>query len=60
MITPPAAFKDLNAQIRFTPTFIVQSSQGKEMLRIQGYRGEEYFWNDIETLAEQMQQDCPR
>lgn len=39
----------LNSPIRFTPTFVVADS-GRELGRIEGYPGEDFFWGLLERL----------
>ncbi len=36
---------------RFTPTFILIDDEGKEIGRLEGYPGEDFFWAVIEKLA---------
>ena len=47
--------KDLEAigPIRFTPTFILLH-KGRELGRIVGYSGEEFFWGYLEEMAERI------
>ncbi len=39
----------LTSQIRFTPTFVLVDS-GREIGRIEGYPGEDFFWGLLERL----------
>ncbi|MBF0261296.1 MAG: thioredoxin family protein [Magnetococcales bacterium] len=38
-------------EIRFYPTFLLLDGQGRELGRFRGYRGEEPFWSELETIA---------
>ena len=42
---------DLAMRVRFTPTFILVR-QGREVDRIEGYPGEEFFWGMLEMMLE--------
>ncbi len=50
----PKEWEDLAWEIRFFPTFLIMDQQNKIMGRFRGYRGEEFFWSDLETIAAQM------
>jgi thioredoxin-related protein len=39
----------LNSPVRFTPTFVLVDS-GRELGRIEGYPGEDFFWGLLERL----------
>lgn len=41
--------------VRLVPTFVVLDRQGREFNRIVGYRGDEFFWHDLETIHRAMQ-----
>lgn len=41
----------LRQPVRFTPTFVLIEA-GREIGRIEGYPGEDFFWARIEKLAE--------
>lgn len=41
----------LKSKVRFTPTFILVD-HGKEVGRIEGYPGDEFFWSLLNTLLE--------
>ncbi|MBF0455611.1 MAG: thioredoxin fold domain-containing protein [Magnetococcales bacterium] len=47
---PPKAFEELSWTIRFFPTFLVLDKEGKRLALFRGYRGEEFFWGDMERL----------
>ncbi len=40
----PADLRDLKEPIQFAPTFVVVGDDGREVGRITGYPGEEFFW----------------
>ena len=46
---PPPAEK-LDRAVRFTPTFVLVED-GREVGRIEGYPGEDFFWGLLERLA---------
>jgi hypothetical protein len=46
---PPFA----HAPIRYTPTFVLVAG-GKEIGRIEGYAGDDFFWARLEKLLEQV------
>ncbi|MBF0448059.1 MAG: thioredoxin family protein [Magnetococcales bacterium] len=48
---PPKEFESLSWQIRFFPTFVVMDQANTELARFRGYRGEEFFWMDMEELV---------
>lgn len=39
----------LKSPVRFTPTFVIADS-GREIARIEGYPGEDFFWGLLERL----------
>jgi thiol-disulfide isomerase/thioredoxin len=41
----------VHGPIRYTPTFVL-AEDGKEVGRIEGYPGDEYFWPRLESLME--------
>ena len=41
----------VHAPIRYTPTFVL-AEDGKEVGRIEGYPGDEFFWVRLENLLE--------
>ena len=41
---------DLERGVSFTPTFLVVSDDGRELGRLEGYPGEDFFWPMIERL----------
>lgn len=41
----------LSAPIRFTPTFVLVDN-GREIGRIEGYAGEDFFWGRLEVLMQ--------
>ena len=47
--SPPVAFE---RKVRFTPTFILVQD-GKEVARIEGYPGEDFFWGLLAAMLEQ-------
>lgn len=54
--TPTPEFEDLAWEIRFYPTFLVYDTAGNELARFRGYRGEESFWGDMESLLSKLPQ----
>ena len=54
---PDAAI--VHAPIRYTPTFVL-AENGKELGRIEGYPGDEFFWPRLQNLLEHLpQQPAP-
>ena len=43
----------LAAPIRFTPTFVLAET-GRELGRIEGYPGQDFFWGLVERLAQRL------
>jgi hypothetical protein len=41
--------------IRYTPTFVL-AENGKEVGRIEGYPGEDYFWPRLENLFQMLKE----
>ena len=52
---PPIA----HAPIRYTPTFVL-IEDGKEVGRIEGYPGDEFFWARLENLLQRSPRPAPR
>jgi hypothetical protein len=48
--TPPVA---LARPVRYTPTFVV-AQDGREIGRIEGFPGEDFFWGLLEGLARKL------
>jgi hypothetical protein len=48
----------VHAPIRYTPTFVLIEN-GKEVGRIEGYPGEEFFWVRLENLLKQSTRPAP-
>lgn len=48
----PADLRDIKA-VRFTPTFVLVED-GREVGRIQGYPGEDFFWGLLSELIERL------
>ncbi|MEO5347383.1 MAG: thioredoxin family protein [Magnetococcus sp. YQC-9] len=48
---PPKEWEARVWEIRFYPTFLVLDGQNRELGRFRGYRGEEPFWSELETIA---------
>ncbi len=40
----------LERRVTFTPTFLIIGKEGKELGRLEGYPGEDFFWPLIERL----------
>jgi hypothetical protein len=49
----------VHAPIRYTPTFVLAEG-GKEVGRIEGYPGDEFFWPRLENLLEHAPQPAPK
>lgn len=39
--------------VRYTPTFVLADEDGRELGRIEGYPGDEFFWVRLEMMAGQ-------
>lgn len=39
--------------VRYTPTFVLAGGDGRELGRIEGYPGDEFFWVRLEAMAAQ-------
>lgn len=50
----PEEYQDLVWEVRYVPTFLVMDAKGKEIGRFSGYRGEEFFWSDLESIVTKM------
>ena len=48
----------VHAPIRYTPTFVL-AENGKEVGRIEGYPGDEFFWVRLENLLKQSPRPAP-
>jgi hypothetical protein len=48
-----------HAPIRYTPTFVL-AENGKEVGRIEGYPGDEFFWVRLENLLTRAAQPAPK
>ncbi len=53
-VDPPEAYEEWAWEIRFVPTFLVLDLEGREQARIRGYRGDEFFWSDLEMVVARM------
>ncbi|MBF0136267.1 MAG: thioredoxin fold domain-containing protein [Magnetococcus sp. DMHC-1] len=51
---PPKEYATLAKEVCFTPTILVLDRQGVEQARFRGYRGNEFFWADMEAVAQKM------
>lgn len=49
----------VHAPIHYTPTFVL-IEDGKEVGRIEGYPGDEFFWVRLENLLERSPRSAPR
>ncbi|GAB0056912.1 hypothetical protein SIID45300_01227 [Candidatus Magnetaquicoccaceae bacterium FCR-1] len=49
--SPPKEWEARVWEIRFYPTFLLLDGQGRELGRFRGYRGEESFWSELETIV---------
>jgi hypothetical protein len=49
----------VHAPIRYTPTFVLAEG-GKEIGRIEGYPGDEFFWPRLENLLERSPRPAPQ
>ncbi len=45
--------------VRFTPTFVLTDDQGREVGRINGYPGEDFFWGLLSELIAKLPDDAP-
>lgn len=54
----PSDLKDIKA-VRFTPTFVLVED-GREIGRIQGYPGEDFFWGLLAQLMERLPKEEAR
>lgn len=52
--SPSKEWEELSWEIRFFPTFLVLDEKGKIQGQFRGYRGEEFFWSELETITAQM------
>ncbi len=50
-LQPPQGVELINGSIQFTPTFVLVHNQ-KEIGRITGYPGEDFFWVELAELIE--------
>jgi hypothetical protein len=49
----------VHSRIIYTPTFVL-AENGKEVGRIEGYPGDEFFWFRLENLLQKSPQQAPR
>jgi hypothetical protein len=49
----------VHVPVRYTPTFVL-AEHGKEVGRIEGYPGEDFFWVRLENLLAQAPQPAPK
>lgn len=49
----PAAGLRLKSAVRYTPTFVLLDG-GREIGRIEGYPGEEFFWSMLDKLLDRL------
>jgi hypothetical protein len=49
----------VHARIIYTPTFVL-AEDGREVGRIEGYPGEEFFWVRLENLLQRSPRSAPR
>lgn len=56
----PAAGFQLKSAVRYTPTFVLLDG-GREVGRIEGYPGEDFFWSLLDKLLDRMEPEpAPR
>lgn len=55
---PPEEYEDLVSEVRLTPTFMILDRDGFEVERLRGYRGEEFWWADMEALLEKIKAEA--
>lgn len=46
--------------VRYTPTFVLVDDRGREVGRINGYPGEDFFWGMLAELIAKLPADRPR
>nr|CRH07039.1 exported protein of unknown function [Candidatus Magnetococcus massalia] len=51
---PAAPYLKLNRKVTFVPSFFIVGDDGKVRARFLGYRGEEFWWGDLESSVEQL------
>lgn len=49
----PGDLQDIQG-VRFTPTFVLTDDQGREVGRINGYPGQDFFWGLLSELLEKL------
>ncbi|MBF0440093.1 MAG: transcriptional regulator [Magnetococcales bacterium] len=52
--SPPKEWEKRAWEIRFYPTFLVLDKHGRERGVFRGYRGEEFFWGELEGVIGRM------
>ena len=57
-LRPLPAGLELSKAVRYTPTFILVED-GREMNRIEGYPGEDFFWGMLEQMIRQLESSKP-
>ncbi|MBF0624188.1 MAG: hypothetical protein HQL82_05215 [Magnetococcales bacterium] len=53
-LDPPEQYAAQASRVSFTPTFIVVTPDGHEQAVFRGYRGEEFFWSELERVARRL------
>lgn len=51
---PPADFAERARYVAFTPCMVVENPDGKEVARIRGYRGDEFFWGELDSIVRKL------
>lgn len=52
---PDEPYERLAKGVRFIPTFVILDKRGEEQARFRGYRTEESFWADLESVFHRLE-----
>ncbi|MEG3638392.1 TlpA family protein disulfide reductase [Magnetococcus sp. PR-3] len=52
---PPAQYEKLNRKVTFVPSFFILGDAGQIKARFIGYRGEEFWWYDLEDTVAKLE-----
>ncbi|MGI9487699.1 MAG: transcriptional regulator, partial [Geminicoccaceae bacterium] len=55
----PDDLRDIQG-VRFTPTFVLTDDRGREVGRINGYPGEDFFWGLLSELIAKLPNEAER
>ena len=57
---PQEEYEEIADNVLLTPCFRVYDVAGREVSRIRGYRGEEFWWGELKEIITKMQTEAVR